>query len=363
MATIVNPLDQSGLIDITGSITTVRYPYGAFTKTGLFTPEYVTSHQIIVQLDDKGLGKMTGFTSLRERDAMRTTKQKRKFTALTIPALKIVEEVTWEDFANIVADWSALTPEAREATLNEVILDRFERMDEAMTQNKEYMAVTAAQGAMRDPADGSIWVDMNAVLGTTRLTATLDLTDPNLDLLSWAVNLKAQLQRASKVGAVIPVVDIFVDSVDIQAIQQHPSIAALRANLLTGLGVQGVTASYDILYSAQNLTAHGISEVFDLKNGVRFVTYPAQFTRYDGTVVDVTPVGKGFTVLRGMRDLYRVAFAPAPYLSKLGQRGQEDFVWQTPVKLDQQLEVGHESYPVYYMTQPELSMDITIVKA
>lgn len=360
---IVNPLDKSGLIDITGSLDSVRYPYGVFTKTGLFTPEYVTQHQIIAQIDDRGLGKMTGFTSLRERDAMRTAKQKRKGVALTIPALKIVEEVTWEDFAGIVADWSTLTPEAREETLNEVVLDRFERMDMAMTQNKEYMAMTAAKGAMRDPADGSIWVDMNDVLGTTRITHPLDLTDANLDIISWAIELKAKLQKASKVGSVIPVVDVFVNSADLQAINMHASIAPLRANLLTGLGAGGVATASNILYSTVNLTENGITEILDLKNGVRFMTYPATFTQYDGDVVDLTPEGSAFTVLRGLRDLYRVAYAPAPYLSKLGSRGTEDFVWRTDVKHDQQFEVGHESYPLYYMTQPALAADIVITKA
>jgi len=361
MTTIVNPLDQSQFIDITGAFKQVQYPYGAFSKTGLFSPEYVTTRSIIAEVDTKGLGKMTGFTSLRERDAMRTSKEYRKAVPLAIPHMKIAESITYEDLANKVANWQSLTQGARDITVQDATLDRLERMSLALTQNMEYIALTAAQGIMRDPRDGSEVANMFDVLGVTRLTETLDLTDTTIDLFSWAQQLKARLQRASKVSPVIPVIDIVVDPADMQKITAHPSLAALRSNLLFGTGAAGVGLASTLLYSTLSLTQHGISEVFDLGNGVRFITYPVSFTRYDGTVVEASVAGKAFTVLRGVSDLYRSVYAPAPYFSYLGQVAQETYAWRTPIKHDQQFEVLLETSPLFYMTQPELSVDITVV--
>lgn len=361
MTTIVNPLDPSQFIDITGAFKQVEYPYGAFSKTGLYAPEYVTTRSIIAEVDVKGLGKMTGFTSLRERDAMRTSKEYRKAVPLAIPHMKIAEAVTYEDLANKVANWQSLNQADRAITVNDATLDRLERMSLAHTQNMEYIAYTATRGVMLDPADGSEVANMFDILGVTRLTETLDLTDQTIDLFSWAQALKAKLQRASKVSPVIPVIDIVVDPADMQKITAHPSLSALRSNLLFGTGSAGVGLASTLLYSSLNLTTHGISEVFDLGNGVRFITYPAHFTRYDGTVVEATVAGKAHTVLRGVPDLYRSVYAPAPYFSYLGSVAQETYAWRTPIIHDQHFEVLLETSPLFYMTQPELSVDITVV--
>ena len=41
------------------------------------------------------------------------------------------------------------------------------------------MAVEAAKGVLRDPRDGTAYLDMVANLGVVRLTETLDLTSPS----------------------------------------------------------------------------------------------------------------------------------------------------------------------------------------
>ena len=362
MPTIVNPLDNSQLIDVTTVYSEVEYPYGVFSKTGLFTPENVASTMLIAEIDERGLGKMTGFTSRRERDAMRTAKGKKQAIALAIPHIKIEESVTYEDLENKVANWQGMTIEARGVTMNDATLDRLERMSLAMSQNFEYLAFTAVNGVMRDPEDGSEVANMYDIMGVVRLTETLDLTDNNLDIIAWAKALKAKIGKANKISPVIPALDIYVSSADLQAIYSHPSIAPLRANLLTGLGRTGLALASELLYSETVLTTHGVADMFDIGGNVRFINYETSFTRRDGTVVDMNTDGKAFTVIRGARDLYRVAYAPAPYFSQLGKLGTPTYAWRTPIKLDQQFNVGLESSPLFYMTQPELSVDITITK-
>lgn len=360
---IVNPYNTSRLIDVTDSFNTVRYPYGVFSRTGLFEPDYLTTTTAIAQVGENGLGKMTGFTSREERNAYRTAKQKKKAIALAIPHIKIQESVTYEDFAGRVADWGNLTPTGREETVQDATLDRLDRMSLAMTQNVEYLAMTATRGVMLAPEDGSEHTNMFDITGFEKRTETLDLTDQTLDIMAWTVKLKETLQKANRVSPVIPVIDIVVSSNDMMKVQSHASLAVLRANLLVGNGLAGVANASRLLYSQTNLTEHGVSQVLDLQNGVRFITYPATFTRYDGTVVEATEDGKAHTVLRGVRGLYRVAYAPAPYLSQLGKRGTEVYAWRTPISNDQHFEIGIETSPLYYMSQPDLAVDITIKSA
>lgn len=359
---IINPYNQTRFIDVTDAFNTVAYPYGVFSQTGLFEPDYLNTTTAIAQVDQNGLGKMTGFTSREERDAYRTGKRKQKAVALAIPHIKIQESVTYEDFAGRVADWNGLTPSGREITVNDATLDRLERMSLAMTQNKEYLALTATKGVMLDPADGSEHTNMFEITGYTKRTETLDLTDQTLDIIAWSVKLKETLQKANRVSPVIPTIDIVVSSNDMQAIQSHPSMQVLRANLLVGQ-VNSLASASKLLYSQIVLTEHGVGQVFDLQNGVRFITYPATFTRYDGSVVDATEDGKAHTVLRGVNGLYRVALAPAPYFSQLGQKGTDVYAWRTPIVNDQHFEVGIEASPLYYMSQPDLAVEITIKKA
>ena len=360
--TIANPLNGSRFIDVTESFETVAYPYGAFSKTGLYTVEPVTQRTVIADVTMTDYGKMSGFNSVRERDADRTAKTVQKAVTFAIPHMKLVESITYENFEGRVANFNGLTDAERAITINDETLDRLERMSLTMTQNHEYMAVEAAKGVLRDPRDGTAYLDMVANLGVVRLTETLNLASPTLDILAWAVALKTKIQRANKVSPVVPVVDIVVTNADLQAISTHASIAPLRANLITGTGRAGLALAQDLLYSETSLTAHGVSQVFDLGNGVRFITYPNVFTRQDGTNVEVTTNGKGFTVLRGVRGLYKAVAAPAPYFSQLGAKGSETYAWRTPIQHDQHFEVGLESSVAYYMTQPELSVDVTITK-
>lgn len=361
MSTIIPQLDPNTFVDVTTAYNEVRYETGAFAETGLFEAEYVKQTTIVAKINDSGLGKMTGFNSRRERDADRTAKATEKFVPLHIPHIKIVEAVTYEDLAEKVSgDWIGLKAEEKEKTIADATVDRQARISIAMAENHEYLAYFAAQGILLDPRDGSEKLNMFSALEVTRLTAALDLTDPDLDLITWTKALRGQIQRANKTSPTIPTIDIIVDEADMQAIAGHVSVQALRSNLIAGTG--NLSVAQNLLWSTQELTRHGIVDVFDLGGGVRFVTYPKDFVREDGTVVPATVAGKAFTVLRGTRGIYRSVFAPAPYFSTMGKVGTKFYAWRTPIVNDQHFQVGVETSPLYYMAQPELSVDVTITK-
>lgn len=363
MVATANPLYPSQRIDIVDAYNTVAYPYGVFSKTGLFESQPVSTTTIMAKVTQDGLGTMTGFTSRTERDPMRPAKSKQKAIALEIPYIKQAQAVTYEDFAMRVGDWNNLTPETQEITINDVTLDRINTMSISMSQNMEYLALNATKGLVLDPYDGEVYADLFDIYGYTKVTNTLDLTSTDLDIFAWSVALKEDIQKRNRVSAVVPTVDILVDTKDMQAIQTHPSIALLRASLLQGTGLAGIQNQSKALYAENVLSEHGVSQVFDLQNGVRFITYPATFTRMDRSTANATVEGTAHTIVRGVGGLYKVAYAPAPYLSQLGKVGQPVYAWRTAIQDDQRFELLVESSPLYYMTQPDLAVEITIKKA
>lgn len=362
MTTIQNPLNPSRLIDVTEAYSEIKYPYGAFSQTGLFTPEYVATETMIATIDDNGQGKMTGFTSRLERDKQRVARKGGKAVSIGIPYIGIAGSVTYEDFAKRVGNWSLLSPKAQAETIGNLTLDRLEQLDRSMAQNKEYLALQATKGLVVNPEDGAVVADLFDIYGYDKVTNTLDLTKKDLDIFAWSQALRSDLIKRNRTGGMIPTVDILVSDEDMMAIQSHPSLALLRASLLQGTGVTGVINQSQLLYSVENLSAHGITQVFDLKNGVRFITYPQDFVRRLGDVAPATEVGKAHTILRGLNNLYRVAFATAPYLDQLGQVGSEAYAWRTEIQANQGFEVGLECSPLYYIAQPDLAVDITIKK-
>lgn len=362
MSRIVNPLQISRFIDVTDDFQEgLTWKYGAFTRTGLFNAEGITTTHLIAKVDQQGRGKMTGFTSRQERDADRVARRTGKNVAMQTPHIKIVDAVTYEDLENHVV-YSNMQPKLLEEEVTEATIKRMEEMSDSMQQNLEYLAVTACQGRMRDPYDGSVYADYFEMFGKTQTTVTLDLTDPSLDIISWSRNfVKTPLTKANTLSPSIPTIDIFVTNEDLAEIEKHPSLTALRASLAIGQGLAGLN-TLGSLSSKIEWDAHGITSVLDLGNGVRFVTYPQNFYNMAGEVVDIVEEGEGFTVLRGVKGLYQARFAPAPYFPYLNSKGTETLALMTPVKLDQEVELVLESSPLYYITNPELCYKVVIKK-
>ena len=358
MALYPNKLDPRALIDISDTLTEFQKQFGRFNHSGLFSKEGVTTQDVGFMYEPATETKMTGATSRLERDAWRVSGEKKKRASLSTAQYKLTDAVQYEDLAFRIKDWQALDVVAREETVAEAVGEKLLRLQRTMEQNQEYSVLTAMQGVQRDTLDGTPLVDMFGVLGVTRKTKTIDLSAPT-GVLSSLVELTNELMEAQTFGSGFSAVEVVVANDVFTALVSHPEIIAIYENAMQGRGMEYVNSPFLTgRVNDLNRSVFGFVQSIVI-NGVTFTTYPQKFKRWDGELVDAVASGKGFTVLQGVSGLYQAKFVPAPYISLLGTKGQENYVWQTPIKDDTHFEIYQESHGAYFMQQPELSIDIT----
>lgn len=351
---IVNPIDRTKLID-TGSTLEVLTPeFGRIDNSGLFDKEGIASRHHLFEVEPEGQDAMTGLGSMTERERWKLTHGTNEQYALGSVYFGLTDAVQYDDIANIITDWKNFD----EDKLVDVIAKKQRSLYKAASINKEYMALTAAQGVMRDPLDGSAAVDMFKITGKTKSTFAIDLTTGD-GLLAKLVELQNQLIDLNVTGGNIQSVEIVVAENVFAKLSQHPELVAFYEAALYGSGLAYI--NNPILngkVNEKNRNTFGLSQSFNVM-GFTISTYPQKFTRWDRTKVDAIEAGKGMVIVYGVDDLYQAKWTPAPYLSNLGKTGQELYGWRTPVVDDTHMELYLEFNGVYFMKQPELAVEIT----
>ena len=358
MAIYPNKLDPRTLIDISGTLDGMTKQYGRFNHSGIFNKQGITTQDFGFMYTPAEQTKMTGATSRLERDAWKVSKEKKKRATLSGASYKTVDAVQYEDLAFRVRDWQSLDPQARETTVAEAVSEKLGLMQRTMEQNQEYSVFTAMQGIQKDAEDGSDLINMYTTLGVTRLTANVDLT-ATTGVIASITALTNQLMEAQTYGSGFTGIEVVVADDVFDKLVTHPEIIVIYEAAMTGRGMEYVNSPWLTgRVNELNRSLYGFVRTVVI-NGVTFTTYSQKFKRWDGTLVNALDSGKGFTVLQGVQGLYSAKFSPAPYISLLGSVGQENYVWQTPIKDDTHFEIYHESHGMYFMQQPELSVDIT----
>ena len=358
MAIYPNKLDPRTLIDISGTLDEMTKQYGRFNHSGLFNKQGITTEDFGFMYTPADDVKMTGATSRLERDAWKVSKEKKKRVSLSGSQYKLTDAVQYEDLAFRVRDWQGLSPEAREMTVAEAVSEKLSLMQRTMEQNQEYSVFTAMQGVQKDAEDGSTLIDMYANLGITRLTANIDLSVPT-GVIASITALTNQIMEAQTFGSGFTGVEVVVADDVFDKLVTHPEIIAIYEAAMTGRGMEYVNSPWLTgRVNDLNRSLYGFVRTVVI-NGVTFTTYSQKFKRWNGTLDNALDSGKGFTVLQGVQGLYSAKFVSAPYISLLGSVGQENYVWQTPIKDDTHFNIYHESHGMYFMQQPELSVDIT----
>lgn len=351
---IVNPIDRTKLID-TGSTLEVLTPtYGRIDNSGLFDKEGIASRHHLFEVEPEGQTAMTGLGSMTERERWKLTHGRNEQYTLGSVYFGITDAVQYDDIANIITDWKNFD----EDKLVDIIAKKQKSLYDVAAANKEYMALTAATGVMRDPLDGAPAVDMFEITGKVKTTFAIDLTAPT-GLLAKFTELQNLLIEKNVVGGNISSVEIIVAENVFAKLSQHPELVAFYEAALYGTGLAYVNNPIiNGRVNEKTRNTFGLSQSFNVM-GFTISTYPQKFTRWDRTSVSAVADSKGMVVISGIGDLYQAKWTPAPYLSNLGKTGQELYGWRTPVVDDTHLELYLEFNGVYFMKQPELAVEIT----
>lgn len=355
MATIRNPINKQTYIDLLPTMEKLVPQYGQISDSGLFTEIGAKSNFAMYEIMDGQNVPMTKLTSRTERDAVKVGRGKSKHVTVGGRTIKLVGGVHVEDLQNVLTTWDIETDES----LQEAIAKESAAMFNSWSQSYEYMLLTAAQGKMRDPLDGTVAIDQFANTGTVQATATIDLRS-TADALSQLNALRNQLNTLNgyTYGNVSLIEVVVADDV-MTALQNHPDLYDLYVLAMSGRGMEAINNA--ILSKTTNRpirTQYGYRREFQWEN-ILFVTYPQTFVRLDGTTANAVANGKGFTIARGVADAYEVYFAPAPYFSQLGGVGQKMYARSTGIIADTHIDMTVETHLTPILKRPELAIDIT----
>jgi len=351
---ITNPIDRTKLIDIGSTLEVLNPNFGRIDNSGLFDKEGIAVRHHMFEVEPEAQAAMTGLGSMTERERWKITQGVNEQYALGSVYFGLTDGVQYNDIANIIPDWKSFD----EDKLADIIAKKQRGLYEVASINKEYMALTAAQGAMRDPLDGQVAVDMFKITGKDKETFAIDLTT-GTGLMAKLVALQNQLIDLNVTGGNIQSVEIIVSEEVFGKLSQHPELISFYEAALHGTGLQYL--NNPILngrVNEKNRNTFGLTQSFNVM-GFTFSTYPQKFKRWDGTKVNAIEAGKGMVIIYGVGDLYQAKWTPAPYLSNLGKTGQELYGWRTPIIDDTHMELYLEFNGVYFMKQPELAVEIT----
>lgn len=359
MATVRNPINQSTVIDLLPTIQKLVPAYGMISTSGLFKEQGVKTNFAAFEIDEAVNTPMTKLTSRTERDSVKVGRGKSKWVTFKGETLKINGSVHVEDLQNVLTTWNIET----DKSLQQAVADRTEDLYNSWTQSYEYMLLTASQGRMRDPEDGRVAIDMFENTGTTQTAVTIDVRPTVTNLKSQLHAIVNRLNTLNQgLGAVQQVDFIVADNV-FDAIISHPEFQEMYIFALQGRGQEALRNP--ILNGTANTpvwTSYGFVREFRFENIV-FKTQPQTFVRMGGEQTKAIEDGKGWTIVKGVRDLYNVNFAPPSYFSQLGAVGQKLYARSTGIVDDTHLDITMESHLTPFMKRPEMAIDLTFTLA
>lgn len=359
MATMRNPLNTQTYIDLLPVIENIVPSYGLIADSGLFRETAVKSNVAIYEVQEQVNTKMTKLTSRTERDAVGVARGRSKHVTIGGQTIKLHGSVHVEDLQNVLTNFSI----EEDVSLQQAIADRTADLYNSWSQSYEYMLLTASQGKMRDPLDGTVVIDQFTNTGTVQSTATIDLRTASTSVISDINALRNQLNQLNGYQGNITEVEVWVAEDVFNALISHPELVDLATLAYSGMGAAAFNNPLiNGSASRPTLNRYGWSREFRWENMV-FRTYPQQFVRMDGTAVSAVANGKGWTVARGAINAYEVLFAPAPYFSQLNGLGQKVYARSTGVVDDTHVDITMETHLTPFLKRPELAIDITFTLA
>ena len=350
-----NPINLNTSIDLLPTIQELQPAYGRFADSGLFKEYGIKTNAVIYSVEQQENARMTKLTSRTERDAVKVSRGKSKQVTVAAETIKVVSGVHVEDLQNRLKYFDI----DRDETLQEALADATADAYNSLSQSHEYMLVTASQGIMRNPEDGSAVINMFTNTGTVQSTATIDASADSTTLISGLNSLRNQLTQLNGYNGSLGTIELWVADDVFNAIVNHPEFYTLYQ--LAYQGAQQAAIMQPILNGSINRvvqTPYGYSRTFTWENIV-ISTYPQTFNAMNGNTLKAVADGKGWTVARGATNAYEVAYAPAPYFSQMGGVGQKVYARTTGVVDDTHLDFTIESHLIPMLKRPELSIDVT----
>ena len=344
--------------DWTEEVNDIDNQYGLLNGTGLY--EGRGTSQTTVQFD-KSTNQIVLLpqSSRQAGPASKGTDRKYEMFALALPYYLHQDYISPHD----IQGYRKMGTSDGEESLATVRADKMEDMRLAADQTKEFMKISGTKGQTVDAYGNSI-ADMFGTLGTTALEINFELDDINTDIVQKIAQLKRLVAKNAKTGGRIGALEVMVTPEFFDMLIAHPKIR--EAYLHYAANAQSDVHRGDL----QKFETWGVVDTFKT-NGIVFYTYDAEFAVDDGDGTTSTLRGlgenaggrdtstlEGFTIIRGMRNLYKGVYGPANNLSGANSVGSEIMFTEYRDPKDKFHEMELEMAGLYYMTRPQLSVRV-----
>lgn len=346
------------LTDWTEEVNDVANQYGMLNGTGLFSGKGTSQLSVVF---DKSYNQILLLEQTRRNAGPATKGVDRKVDtfSLALPYFLYQDYITPQDVQGLRA---AGTPDTAESLAN-VIATKLEDARMVADQTREFMKLQAIKGITTD-AGGGIIADMfdKFSLNSANFAVDFDLGNASTDVDLKIAQLRRGVAGSAKTGGRIGKLEVMVTPEFFDALVNHPKIREAY------LHYSVTNNNSDVVRGNQSTFMDwGVVDKFEHK-GVLFYTYDATFVKDDGdgTTTEIRGIGtgagyrdsgtkEGFTIIRGMRNLYNGLFGPQNTLQGANSVGSEIYLSQTTDTKDRYHELELEMSNLYYMTRPQVS--------
>ena len=355
MAQVRNPINPNTTIDLGLTLEKLTPSYGYIDNSGLFDEQGIFTYSHFYKVVDEPNTKMTRITSRTERDAMAVEGAKEKLITMSGFSSKLEGSVHVEDLIGVINDPIGFQSDS----VQEAVVKELTRLANVGAANMEYLKLTTTQGKTRDPKNGDVVVDAFANTGTTQTTLTINAS-PTANIISSLTALSNKVAELNGYNGNVGLIEVVVGEGAFNAIVNHPDLNTMYQLAYQGRGAEALRQP--MINGQRNVpiaTQYGFRREFIYGN-LLFVTYPQKFYRWNGDAVDAVANMKGWTIVHGVSNLYKVKYTPAPYFNTYNSAGRKWYARSTGIVDDTHIDMTLESHLIPFMTRPEMAIDITV---
>lgn len=337
------------LVDYTEEINEMDNTYGVLNGMGLFQGQGIAMEAVIF---DKNMQEATLLPQVSRRggEHSKGKDRSRETFSIALPYFNHQDYVTPQDLQGIRQTG---TPEGARA-LARAIADKSEDMRVSADQTREYMKIQAIKGKTTD-AEGNDIADMFSIFNVSQMEVDFELGSASTNIDQKISEVKRLLAKNLKSGGRIGGIQIMVSPEFFDKLVSHPKLREAY------LYYQASPQSDVVRANLAVFETWGVTDTF-VHKGVTFWTYDAEFTDPEGITrraLNTDPaVEGGYTLVSGVRDLYRGYFGPANTLEGANAVGDEMNLYEFRDPKGKFHELELEMSPLYFMTRPLMSLKV-----
>ncbi|MCP4341360.1 MAG: major capsid protein [Desulfobulbaceae bacterium] len=339
------------MVDWDSEINEIDNQYGLFNGMGLFESKGISTETVLF---DKNTTTVTMIPQTSRTQSNKHYGKDRKLETFSLitPYFKHGDEIHPTD----VQGWrKGGTPDTAE-DLGNVRMEKMENMKLNADQTKEYMKISAIKGKTVDP-DGTTLADMFTEFGISQKAIDFALGTQTTKVDLKITELTRYIAANAKAGGALGDISVACSPEFFDALTTHP-------NMISAYLYYSQTGPQLNRDSLQEYRKWGVVDTFTHK-GLTFFSYDATFLKPDGDTVrafgvDTTDLTKqeGYSLVKGMRGLYKGYYGPANTLSGVNVAGTEMYLREYRDPKDKFIELELEMAPLFVMTKPQCSVRV-----